>query len=367
MGSIAMDSVGNIALGYSISSSTMYPSIRYTGRMNGDPLGVMTIAERGIFNSTHNQIAGWKGGRWGDYSSMVADPVEIGKFWYTQEYLISEDWKTRIASFSWAGILSVEATATPEFICNAGDSSQLNVVAAGGSNTYTYTWSSIPAGFTSNIQNPVVTPTETTQYIATVDDGTQTKSDTVLVTLQPLPLVTAGNDTAHCWWVPLFFVTGSADNYSSLKWTTAGDGYFNYDNQPTAAYHPGYYDGINGSVTLIFTAYSLEPCQSDSVSDEIFVDLVCTGVPQPESDKFSVSVQPNPSSGIFFVNISGARDQNVNFMVLDLQGKIVYRDAIKSKDNALIKKMDLSSLSKGTYIIKVQTEKDQKVDKIVIQ
>jgi hypothetical protein len=103
------------------------------------------------------------------------------------------------------------------------------------------------------------------------------------------------------------------------------------------------------------------------VSDEIFVDLVCTGVPQPESDKFSVSIQPNPSSGIFFVNISGARDQSVNFMVLDLQGKIVYRDAIKSKDNALIKKMDLSSLSKGTYIIKVQTEKDQKVDKIVIQ
>jgi len=31
MGSIAMDSSGNIALGYSVSGSILYPSIRYTG------------------------------------------------------------------------------------------------------------------------------------------------------------------------------------------------------------------------------------------------------------------------------------------------------------------------------------------------
>ncbi|NQV02801.1 MAG: hypothetical protein HQ542_09155, partial [Bacteroidia bacterium] len=77
MGSLAMDSLGNIALGYSISSSTMYPSIRYTGRMNGDALGVMTIAEKGIFNGGGSQTSNT--GRWGDYSAMVADPVDISK------------------------------------------------------------------------------------------------------------------------------------------------------------------------------------------------------------------------------------------------------------------------------------------------
>ena len=39
MGSIAMDRSGDIALGYSVSSSGMHPAIRYTGRLNGDPLG----------------------------------------------------------------------------------------------------------------------------------------------------------------------------------------------------------------------------------------------------------------------------------------------------------------------------------------
>jgi hypothetical protein len=367
MGSIAMDTVGNIALGYSISSSNMYPSIRYTGRMNGDPLGVMTIAEKGIYNGGGSQLS--SDGRWGDYSAMVADPSVIGKFWYTQEYYQTtsgSSWKTRIASFSFANVLSVDATATPDLICHAGDTSQLNVVAAGGSGTFTYSWTSIPAGFTSDLQNPVVTPTETTKYIATVDDGTQTKTDTATVTLQTMPIVNAGNDTSYCWWVSLFPVSGTAENYSSIKWKTAGDGHFNFNNVLSAVYYPGDVDRTNGSVTLSLVGYSMAPC-SDSIADEMFVDLVCTGLPQPENDNFSVTLQPNPSSGVFFANISGVRDQIVNVLVIDLQGKIVYKDAVKSGSNALVKKIDLTSLSKGTYLIKIQTEKDQKSDKIIIQ
>ena len=59
--------------------------------------------------------------------------------------------------------------------------------------------------------------------------------------------------------------------------------------------------------------------------------------------------------------------RNVNVLVIDLQGKIVYKDAVKSGSNALVRKIDLTSLSKGTYVIKIQTDKDQKVDKIIIQ
>ena len=364
MGSIAMDSLGNIALGYSISSSTMYPSIRYTGRTNCDPLGIMSIEERGIWNGTGSQND--YSGRWGDYSAMVADPTVIGKFWYTQEYIVGGSWKTRIASFSFADIMSVDATATPELICKSGDTSQLNVFTCGGSGTYTYSWTSIPAGFASTVQNPVVTPLETTKYIVVVDDGAQTRTDTIQVTIAPLPTVNAGNDTSYCWYVTLFSVTGTAENYGQIKWKTAGDGHFSNNTALNAYYYPGDNDRDNGSVTLSLVGYSMPPC-NDSIADEIFVDLVCTGVPQPESDKFTVSLQPNPSPGIFFVNISGVRDQNINVLVLDLQGKIVYNESIISGSNVLIRKIDLSALSKGTYVIKIQTKKDQKVDKIVIQ
>ena len=364
MGSIAMDSLGNIALGYSISSSTMYPSIRYTGRTVCDPLGVMSIEERGIWNGTGSQSD--PSGRWGDYSAMVADPTVISKFWYTQEYIVGGSWKTRIASFSFADIMSVNATATPEEICHAGDSSQLNVFSCGGSGTYTYSWSSIPAGFSSTIQNPVVTPLETTKYIVVVDDGAQTRTDTIQVAIQELPTVNAGDDTSHCWYEHKFPISGTAENYSEVKWKTSGDGVFSNNAALNVYYYPGDIDRANGSVTLTLVGYSMLPC-SDSISDEMFVDLICVGVPQTGNDKFAVSLQPNPSHGIFLVNISGVRDQNVDIQVIDLQGKMVYKYASKSLSNTLIRKIDLSSLSKGTYVIKIQAGKEQKVEKIVIQ
>jgi hypothetical protein len=98
MGSIAMDKVGNIALGYSVSSSTLYPSIRYTGRVPTDPLGSLQ-GENSIIEGTGSETAPYS--RWGDYTSMSIDPVDDCTFWYSNQYLKSSGvyWSTQIASF----------------------------------------------------------------------------------------------------------------------------------------------------------------------------------------------------------------------------------------------------------------------------
>ena len=67
MGSIAMDSAGNMGLGYSASSATVFPSVFYTGRLAADPPGTMPLGENAIVQGTGSQTAG--GNRWGDYSS----------------------------------------------------------------------------------------------------------------------------------------------------------------------------------------------------------------------------------------------------------------------------------------------------------
>lgn len=105
MGSIAMDKVGNMALGYSASSSSLFPSIRYTGRAPGDPLGQMQ-AESLILTGGGSQLPNL--GRWGDYSAMTVDPVDDCTFWFTTEYLKASgtfNWSTRIASFKFPGCL----------------------------------------------------------------------------------------------------------------------------------------------------------------------------------------------------------------------------------------------------------------------
>ena len=99
MPSIAQDKVGNIAVGYSVSSSSMYPAIRYTGRIPSDPPGTME-SENSILEGTGAELSG--NGRWGDYSSMTVDPVDDCTFWYTNEYYSvssMRNWRTRIASF----------------------------------------------------------------------------------------------------------------------------------------------------------------------------------------------------------------------------------------------------------------------------
>jgi hypothetical protein len=99
MGSIAIDKVGDIAVGYSVSSSTMNPSISFTGRVPSDPLGTLE-SEASIMDGTGSQTAGVN--RWGDYSAMTVDPIDDCTFWYTNEYLRAngtKNWHTRIASF----------------------------------------------------------------------------------------------------------------------------------------------------------------------------------------------------------------------------------------------------------------------------
>ena len=83
MASIGMDKNGDIALGYSKSSSMVNPSIEYVGRVPTDPMGTMETAHLvkgggGVQENSFN--------RWGDYSSMQIDPVDDCTFWYTQEY-----------------------------------------------------------------------------------------------------------------------------------------------------------------------------------------------------------------------------------------------------------------------------------------
>ena len=106
MPSIAMDKQGNMALGYSVSSGSIPPAIRYTGRLAGDPLNTMQ-AEASIIEGGGSQT-GSNLARWGDYATMTIDPTDDCTFWYTTEYLKANgafNWSTRIGSFKFAGCL----------------------------------------------------------------------------------------------------------------------------------------------------------------------------------------------------------------------------------------------------------------------
>lgn len=116
MGSIAMDKAGDIAMGYSVSSSNMSPSIRYTGRLATDTLGQMesendVLSAAGVANASQTNTF-----HWGDYSSIAVDPSDDCTFWYTTQYTPkngNSHWATRIASFNFPSCTG--ATTTPQW------------------------------------------------------------------------------------------------------------------------------------------------------------------------------------------------------------------------------------------------------------
>lgn len=171
MGSIAMDQNQDIALGYSLSSSSIYPSIYYTGRVPGDPPGTME-SEAQIVAGTGSQIN--TSSRWGDYTSMAIDAEDGCTFWYTNQYYMvtaSFDWSTLLASFKFPSCVP-QPPATP-----SNTPSPANTATA--TNTRTATNTSTVTNTRTVTPTPTRTPTATNTRTVT---STATATNTPTVT-----------------------------------------------------------------------------------------------------------------------------------------------------------------------------------------
>jgi IPT/TIG domain len=178
MPSLAVDQNGDMALGYSVSDATMYPAIRYAGRLAGDPSNTLLQGETSLIEGTGFQCCTFSDGstnnRWGDYSAMTLDPDGC-TFWYTSEYyanqpttLGQDNWQTRIGSFSFpsCGGTTVSAPTITSFSPASG--------AAGASVTITGTAFTGATAVSFNGASATFTVTSATQISATVPPAATT-------------------------------------------------------------------------------------------------------------------------------------------------------------------------------------------------
>ncbi len=140
MGSIAMNSVGDIGMAYSVSSSTMFPSIYFTGRKAADALNQLTIPE-GIIQTGTMAMTGAT--RWGDYTAVSIDPTDNQTFWTTQEYVGTYGgtwpWATKIASFKFANT-PIVATLPATSITSTSGTINGTVNPNGNATNYHFEW-----------------------------------------------------------------------------------------------------------------------------------------------------------------------------------------------------------------------------------
>jgi hypothetical protein len=261
--------------------------------------------------------------------------------------------------------LTAVASAVPSVIC-AGQSSQLNVVPAGGSGSYTYSWTSNPAGFTSSLQNPAVTPSVSTQYMVHVSDGVISVDAATNVSVNQPTTASAGSDTTFAYDVTQVPLHGVAASYSSVLWTTSGTGTFSAAGELTGYYFPSAADKTSGNITLTLTASAQSPCSAPATDTRIIHIDGPTGMADAESTRIGMVISPNPSFGLFKLRVSGLDRQNVTVTVSDITGRtIIQQDMDASHINA--EKFDMSGYPKGLYLVKIRTNSASAVRKLVIE
>ena len=194
MGSIALDQAGNMALGYSVSSSALHPEIRYTGRLAGDAAGQMTQGEATIIAGAGSQTGSGLS-RWGDYSSMTVDPTDDCTFWYTNQYIPSNgafNWKTRVGTFKFPGCRgtpppnSFSISANPAGLSvpqgGSGTSTISTALVSGSAETIALTASGVPTGTTASLSPTSVSTGGSSTLTLNVGSSTAAGSYTITVT-----------------------------------------------------------------------------------------------------------------------------------------------------------------------------------------
>jgi len=290
MGSIAMDNNGSIALCYCKSSSTIYPSLCYTGRLASDPLGTMTFAETVAIAGTSTQTST---NRFGDYAHTSLDPDGI-TFWHTGEYIASGV-KTRIYSFQLpAGALAPVANFSADpTSTNCSGNVQFTDLSSNAPTSWLWNFGD---GQTSTSQNPLHTYAVSGTYSVTltatntIGNNQMVKNNFITIDIPVAPTTTgaticsSGTAVLHAsgvhtlnWYSAAtggtLVNTGTSFTTPTLTSTTT---YYVEDVSPAASVSAGKPDNTGGgNVVTGATSYLIFDCYTPLTL--VSVDIYFTG------------------------------------------------------------------------------------------
>ncbi len=322
-------------------------------------------------------------------------------------------------------LLTVNVDADPGDIC-AGEDVALSALANYGTGNYTYSWTSVPAGFTSTEQNPMDTPTETTTYFCEVNDGEATVNGSVEVIVNPLPEVILAAFDDLCINADAIMLSGGLPEGGEYSGNGVEAGYFNpadagigsqkitytyvdpngcenyteadivvnplpdvsltlpefvcvqleeyilEGGSPEGGEYSGDYvvDGIflpaeagTGTHSIIYTYFDEFNCEN-STEESLIVDA-CTDI-----DKFgatgSIKVYPNPNNGNFTVKVNTGSFDRVDIKIVNTLGNCIYEKREVPNNGTYSTEVSLTQFAKGTYFIYVITENSIVTEKIMI-
>ena len=240
--------------------------------------------------------------------------------------------------------LAVSASASPSDIC-IGGSSQLNAFAMGGTGTYSYEWTPVTGLDDPNISNPIATPDASITYEVSVDDGENTVTDDVTVTVNPVPETPTITQQVN------ILVSSAA----------SGNQWYNSNGIITGATGQSYEPTATDDYYVIVT--NEFGCESDASDTYHFV---YTGVFEIAGE-YNVSIYPNPFKDQFTLDYSISSYSKVKISIFNTFGQlitIIEDENSKTAGNYKVN-FDASNFKTGVYYCKIETADYSVVKRII--
>jgi len=179
--------------------------------------------------------------------------------------------------------------------------------------------------------------------------------DSAYVSFKEVPQVNLGNDTTICWTQNITFDAGAG--FSSYLWNTG------------ATTQTLYVDSF--AFSLGMNTYSVEVTNnvmcSASDSVELMIDP-CTGILTPVLTTAEINVYPNPTKGQFQIDVNGIESNDYDLSIYNSIGSKVFGNKVNYNGQSTQSwKLDFSTYPKGIYYIRLSSEGQIKVKRIVIQ
>jgi len=281
------------------------------------------------------------------------DLTDPGKGWEvagvtnaTKDHSLIRKGSVMFGDTSWVAIAGTDSASSQYFVYPKNEFSFLGShTVTGGSNTYL--WST---GETTD--TITVKPTTTTTYTVVVDNGNCQVTDSVIVTVNALPVVNLGNDTTIKWTAGT--LTLDAGNPTATwMWNTGATTQTETFDQSNLT---------NATANTVYVTVTENNCTaSDTLVITVMDDVSINGA----LDNMDLNVYPNPTKGQFNMAIEGFEGE-LTMNIVNLAGQVVYTEVINVTPS-YVNKFDVSTLSTGVYYIKLTAENGVKVLKLVIR
>jgi len=365
MGSVMLNGYNELGLGYSISDSTLYPGIRYSGQTAveyNNASGILDLPEGIILNGTLSQTGA---DRWGDYSQMSVDPFDDSTFWFSSQYVGAGTRKTKIASFKVGKIPPTANFTADNTLACINTTVAFTSQSTGSPTKYSWVFTPKTIAYTNGTDSLSVNPkvifkafgNYTVSLTVTSNAGstTTTKPDYININ-EANANFTASSTTVV---IDTFITFNDASTCGANSWVwNFGEG-----ASPLTANTQGPHTVSYSSVGLKTVSLIVNAVSTETKTGYINVSQGHVTTSVPEYRLKGVSIFPNPANGLFRIGVDKLKYPVMQISISNLSGVVVLTRECKGESEYLF---DLSKSPQGTYFVKIKTDKELLISKMVI-